>query len=50
MKQCELCSIVGTEDTTLIRTTFIQYLNDEFEMCHLCESVVLHLVKKREEE
>lgn len=50
MKQCDLCNIVGTEETELITNIFIKILNEEYEICYLCKSFVLHVIKQREEE
>ena len=50
MKQCEMCNIIGTEDTELITNVFFKFLNEEIQICYLCKSLILHLINEREEE
>jgi len=50
MKQCEMCNIIGTEDTELITNVFFKFLNEEIQICYLCKSLIRHLINEREEE
>jgi len=47
-KQCEACGIFGTDDTELIKTR--TYLDEDYELCYLCNSVIAYYKQKQEEE
>jgi len=48
MKQCDLCSIVGSPETKLI--TNQTYDGMKVEICHLCRTLVEYCIKEKEDQ
>jgi len=48
MKQCEMCNIIGTEETELITNVFFKFLNEEIQICYLCKGLIRHLIDEQE--